>query len=295
VAIIDKIFQIIVTILIGIVSATIVLYASQAMASTASDSEIKSYIETISTKLEPEVVALKHDVRLYHWFRVKSGTFENVTVRNAFFQRYSKVGMSAFWRSKDHQNPKYFYGIGLYAAIDPFSSQSWGNAVLEITVKKGSRILPTGNSWTGLLLEHLSKIAPRVYAMDADDITKISKGVYEKLQIVGVTYYFVSAVKPTVCSSAEPVAFILSGLLDRKTGLASSEGIEVIALVPRNSRESDEAKAAYRRVGAYYASQESAIFFEKLVAPSENAALKPDEKQELREHIFSCDRKEGLQ
>ncbi len=245
-AIIDKIFQILITILIGIVSATIVLYASQAMAAT--DAEFEKVASELALELESSVITLDRDVIVYHYTNMNAPNLERVPVRHPFFREYLLKVMSQHWMVPQPSGGRMQQeGPGIYAAIDPIVSSRYGTTLLQITLKKGSRILKT-YGMSSLWLQIRQKFVDLKIQFEwAKAMGPVKQRILKKLNVVGNSYEWNTSVNG-FCKTSQRVAFLLVGALDPVSGKMVAPTIDVVGLVKRKSRESDEAIKAYERI-----------------------------------------------
>jgi hypothetical protein len=140
-------------------------------------------------------------------------------------------------------------GRGLYAALDPFSSRYFGNTLLEITIKKGSKVLLQGQGIFSLYWAATANNSQLQENQELED--RVKRSVIHKLAVVGFTYEYDNGIN-TFCSKHQDVAFLLSGTLNSQIRSIDSSAFDVIGLVPRKSRENDEARGTYKRIGSLY-------------------------------------------
>ncbi len=97
--------------------------------------------DTIRELLAPNIMTLDRDIKVYHYFSVSNPKRE-VDVNHPLFMNYFKRGIVKHWTEIiTDEEIAAIVGAGIYAATDPIKSLSYGNTALEITIKKGTRIL----------------------------------------------------------------------------------------------------------------------------------------------------------
>jgi hypothetical protein len=270
--------------------------SSAAGISAAKQAQINQVVNEVSAKLADNVITLTHDIRVYHWFTLKSKGLEGVGVRHPMYARYAANGMKAFWRVPRKATDS-VAGVGLYVALDPYSTKSYGNTVLEITIKKGTRLLK--GSFGGLSTKVDAVLKPWLFsfkgsnfselAPDSPDTDTIARLVAKKLRVVGLSYHYDNDAS-LVCEDSREVAFVLFSQLDEK-GAVRTNWFDVIGLAPRSTRESQEALEAYSRVGNFFESGNEVGRFgiRHHPFPGKYHQLTDEEVTEWREHIFACD------
>jgi hypothetical protein len=91
--------------------------------------------------LAPNVMTLDRDIKVYHYFNMSAPKRE-VDVNHPVFMNYFKRGIVKHWTEIiTDEEVAAVVGAGIYAATDPIKSRSYGNTAIEITIKKGTRIL----------------------------------------------------------------------------------------------------------------------------------------------------------
>lgn len=88
---------------------------------------------------------LKTEKRIYNYFHMQTvhPELETEQGRHAYVNRYLAARGGDFWRdSFTDTSPTYFAaGAGLYFAIDPLISQSYGDSFIEMTMPAGTRFI----------------------------------------------------------------------------------------------------------------------------------------------------------
>jgi hypothetical protein len=283
----------------AVIALLFALVPTSAMAAGVSadkQAQINQAVNEVSAKIAKDVITLTHDIRVYHWFNLKSKSLEGATVRHPMYTRYAFGGMKAFWRLP-RKSTDSVAGVGLYAALDPVSTKSYGNTVLEITIKKGARILK--GTFGGLSTRVDGVIKPWLFsfsnskfpllAPDSPDTDTIARLVARKLRIVGLSYHYDNDAS-LVCEESREVAFVLFSQLDEK-GAIRTDSFDVIGLAPRRTRESQEAVEAYSRVGNFFESSNEVAKFgiRHHPFPGKYHDLTDDEVKDWKEHIFACE------
>lgn len=99
--------------------------------------------ELLARDLSKAMLTMQKPVKLYSYFNVISVTAELDTPqgRQNFLQRFFNATMYRFWDMNLLDSAYINSGPGLYAAIDPHISQSFGNTMVEILVPTGTRYL----------------------------------------------------------------------------------------------------------------------------------------------------------
>ncbi len=93
--------------------------------------------------LTPVILTLQKPVRMYSYFNViaMSEELNSPQGRQNYLQRFFNATMGRFWDMNLTASQYINSGPGLYAAIDPHISQSFGNTMVEIGVPAGTRFL----------------------------------------------------------------------------------------------------------------------------------------------------------
>lgn len=89
------------------------------------------------------VKTLDKEIRIYHYFFVPQihQALTQASGRDAYVSRYFDIVYGRFWDLNFVTDQFINAGPGLYAAIDPSISKSFGNAVAEISLMPGTRFL----------------------------------------------------------------------------------------------------------------------------------------------------------
>lgn len=99
--------------------------------STMSYSMLSKAEQSLARDFKPYMYVLKKDISLYHWYDSFKLTDHD----------YDPIKLIQWYRSAwDNHIPydKGDFGIGLYAALDPYDSSKYGNRLAKITVNKGT-------------------------------------------------------------------------------------------------------------------------------------------------------------
>jgi hypothetical protein len=103
--------------------------------------DINQEAAVIRQLLAPNVMTLDRDIKVYHYFSMSNPKRE-VDVNHPVFTNYFKRGIVKHWTEIiTDEEVAAVVGAGIYAATDPIKSRNYGNTALEITIKKGTRIL----------------------------------------------------------------------------------------------------------------------------------------------------------
>lgn len=99
--------------------------------------------QLMAKEFAPQVIKLTRDVKVYHYFTWtrKPGPEREVPLKHPLFQNLFRSLLGDFWLEFGEEYNTKAAGPGMYAAIDPIISESYGNTMLEVTLKKGSKIL----------------------------------------------------------------------------------------------------------------------------------------------------------
>lgn len=100
-------------------------------------------ITLLGRDLSKVILTLPKPVKIYSYFNVISATEElnSFDGRQSFLQRFFDTTLERFWDMNLNSGTLINAGPGLYAAIDPHISQSFGNTMVEISVPAGTRYL----------------------------------------------------------------------------------------------------------------------------------------------------------
>ncbi len=231
----------------------------------ATDAKTEAAIKKLVTEYTPHVATLTRDVRVYHWTYIRGEDPEKIPVRHPVFLRLMNVGMSGFWRLPSNRGGA--LGAGVYAALDPNSSRHYGDSLMEITIKKGAKVL---NFWLNVGTD------------------EVKKEVIKRLGVVGFLYDYTATAK--ICSTISQKAILLTGIVDEKSNRATMQGLDVIGLVKRVSRENAEAADAYDRIEKFIDEETGvAMGGAPQIFPGKYQPMNEQEKADWREHIYTCD------
>jgi hypothetical protein len=158
----SKILNLSISVLVATSTATSFAQSNINNSSVSSSSSQKATMSEIKDLLwkdvQNRVITLTRDVRVYHYFQWKApaGPRREVDLKAKLFQTYFRGELGQFWKESPQSSG--VAGPGLYSAIDPAVSSGYGETMLEITLKKGTRIIDLGDS-LGLSSELSQKIA----------------------------------------------------------------------------------------------------------------------------------------
>jgi hypothetical protein len=252
-------------------SFIILVIASTALAFT--DSQVDELSNLLARDLKPYVRTLSRDVSVYHYYH-RSVKGYAPTDSKEFLQHYD--GSIALYQYDDQTHVE-VAGPGLYAAVDPASSREYGNAMLEITFKAGSRILVhPRNYMIALDAELVAKsegwLAQNQLIGDLfslNQIRPVTKRALEKLDVIAYTYGYSGRAQEGVCSEIAQEAFVIFG--KRSSGLISIKGFTDTKPALSSVRE----RLEYRRI------------YE--LASWGKAIVSPWNVNYWRSHLFGCD------
>lgn len=101
----------------------------------------------LNRDLKNSMKQIQEPVRLYTYFSV-SGSLSNLDSlqkRSMLMQRFFTNTMMQFWNTDMTATKNINAGLGLYAAIDPHISRSYGNVFAEIQIASGTKYLDVYN------------------------------------------------------------------------------------------------------------------------------------------------------
>lgn len=107
----------------------------------------ESAIALLNRDLTNSMKQIQEPIRLYTYFNVSGqlSTLDTLQKRNSLMQRFFNSSMMHFWNVESTATKNINAGLGLYAAIDPHVSRSYGNVFVEIGVAKGLKYLDVYN------------------------------------------------------------------------------------------------------------------------------------------------------
>jgi hypothetical protein len=119
--------------------AILIFAGSNVFAAEATSSVEAQLVADLVRELRPYVGLLDRDAKVYHWF-VNTNKDQDLSLRDPYFSQHYERTRSSFYR--DNVNGEYdVLGPGVYAAATPWFSKSYGNNMLEISIKKGVPVL----------------------------------------------------------------------------------------------------------------------------------------------------------
>jgi hypothetical protein len=238
----------------------------------------EKFISEQTAELSKSVVVLSRDILVYHWFTTHSANPENMMMNDPAFTNYAAKVADSFWRNPFIRSQDQV-GWGLYAANDPAVSQSFGNSVLAITIKKGSRVLTKPLIFVCGDEEHRSTC--EVYMRE----------VVRRLKIIGFAYPYISLTSSICRNKFKGEAFLLFGV-ENKAGLPDLSNFEIKGMVPKKSRMPGE-EEMYNLVGNFI--QTANAYFGNSFSDSNSkwidgfGPLTAKQKAEIRPKTWGCD------
>jgi hypothetical protein len=194
----------------------------------------------MAKEFAPHVITLTRDIKVYHYFEWtrKAGPGREVPLKYPLFQNLFRSLLGDFWLEfREEYNGK-AAGPGMYAAIDPIISESYGNTMLEVTLKKGSKILDLSSNisfsstFTDKLNSFVQDKTNSKYRVDGGFSTftlqhfaisnrikndpilvqkyknqpryvlgQIFKQMIKEQKITAIAYSWISRVRPTLCTN----------------------------------------------------------------------------------------------
>ena len=244
------------------------------------------YQSPLAEYFSHRVETLTRDVWTYHWGRRSSCASAGIPLSGAVpstvdMSRYLKRMVALFEDTARNQEDS--FGRGLYAALDPISTQSYGEfsfGLLQITLPTNSRILhaQVGVEVTG---EARSFLKGNGCLIGEDDLFR-STGVCRKLllnalselRIDAVTYDYTPRV-PKICDGRQDVAFLLTG-----HSIINAPTLFFVKQIPTF----DSATNARFFINTFARSLSEAPIWDS----SELAKDLPSFETDLKEHIYGC-------
>lgn len=107
----------------------------------------ESAIALLNRDLTNSMKQIQEPIRLYTYFNVSGqlSGLDTLQKRNILMQRFFNSTMMNFWNVESTATKNINAGLGLYAAIDPHVSRSYGNVFVEIGIAKGLKYLDVYN------------------------------------------------------------------------------------------------------------------------------------------------------
>jgi hypothetical protein len=178
-------------------------------------------LDELSTLLARDLAiyvrVLTRDVNVYHYYKRASNPQYLSTTAIEFSDHYDRAIQNYY---SDSKRQLAVAGPGLYAAIDPVASIGYGNFMLEITLKKGAKILakPYGPiSISGELVKAKPNLFnSKMYFSDLtnvepSELRQITKLAFHKLGVIAYAYSYASHVPNDLCKNAPYIAFVVFG------------------------------------------------------------------------------------
>ena len=100
-------------------------------------------IALLNRDLSKSMKTMQESTRLYTYFNVAGqlSTLDSLQKRNSLMQRFFANSLMQFWNLESTATKNINAGLGLYAAIDPHVSRSYGNVFTEIGIAQGTKYL----------------------------------------------------------------------------------------------------------------------------------------------------------
>jgi hypothetical protein len=122
---------------------------SYVRAEVVDSAQIKQSVSFVllSEDLKARIETFQNTTRLFSYFNLpKSDYFNAEGNRKSWANFFVRSGSYSFWNMKNHATEKQNAGAGIYFALDPSSSQEFGNTAIMVKVKQGSKILNVSSS-----------------------------------------------------------------------------------------------------------------------------------------------------
>jgi hypothetical protein len=99
----------------------------------------------LKNDLQISVKTLKKDIYIYHYFNLSEfwPQLQTADGRTEYLTNYLQVSAGHFWDTNYSRSDYVNAGPGIYFAIDPHISTSFGNTAMELTVPAGSIYITT--------------------------------------------------------------------------------------------------------------------------------------------------------
>jgi hypothetical protein len=258
------------------------VFLSLAFCSSAfCETEVDRYTNEIVKMLEPHVITLSRDINVFHWTESIPYNLKDLRTHDPIFAKVALANMNRFWFNVQKEEPE--RGLGLYSAIDPASTNYYGQSVLQITLKKGTRILSTASGLAKFIAGYFTDIRNSYFdTASVKEIAFLKKQIARELGIVGWTYDFGLNAKNDICLESQK-AMVLIG--NGSGGLPTS--IEISGIAQRALLEDAQASDFYARIISFREASPKAIYLANLY-DHPSAPLTEAQKQYWREHIFAC-------
>lgn len=104
-------------------------------------------ISLLNRDLKPSMKSIEKPIRLYTYFNINGGlnSLNTLNKRQDLLNRFFAATMMNFWNVEATGVKGINAGLGLYTAIDPHTSKSFGNVAAEIEIAKGTSYLDVYN------------------------------------------------------------------------------------------------------------------------------------------------------
>lgn len=268
---------------------------------------------------------LSKDISLYnyYYFNGVHAEFQTEKGRNAFIQRYLATRAGTFW-SPDFTdaNPKnYAAGAGLYLAIDPHISRTFGNYFIQMDVPKGTRFInvvapiPVKSDTQEALVREgittqsqLAELLPKSSGFYRDTLRvmvlpqhlafrKLVQKIFLQNELQFIEYNFNTSLKG-FCSRHSYSAFAFVGLAN-PTNIPQARILAPYDKIAMHSAE----YSLPNRTSAESLQQEAALKYRQVLENIGNMReqghkniteyilreYSPEEYQNIKAHTFSCE------
>ena len=282
-------------------------------------------IDLLNRDLSKSVKEVKQPIRLYTYFNVSGqlNTLDSFQKRNSLAQRFFTNTMMHFWNLDSTATKNINAGLGLYAAIDPHISRSYGNVFAEIGISQGLKyldvykpILVGKDTIAALIKENLimrNEInailipsGPGRYAFSRDTLRAMVKPEFKEFRkvvhrifltnkIVMLEYNWESSL-PGFCRMNRASAFVLVGTISKNAQGADQVQDSFSKLLISESgfpNQTELEKETTRRVLKFKSmlSQMSAkVTYGQKVRVVNSHYTDADEKLNIFDRTYSCER-----
>jgi hypothetical protein len=280
--------------LLNSILAVILFALSAAAQAEASSKQVENAAKLLADDFRPYVVTLERDIKVYHYLK-NTSLDQDLPLESGVFDHQLLRGLNYFWASTSNE--------AVYAAHDPASSRSYGNILLEITIKMGSHVL-AGHSnnvrLSGATVDAIREVDsyynPDYFRFDSvmEHIPKpVLASALRSLDVEAATYLWGAAEMDAVCSNVSST-FLLLGTPTNLDLAASGDGViaknmTVEGFTPSASDFADPAKrGAYARIERFL-KLSSTQPLNLAISSSNIGTMSDSEKNTWRDQIFTCD------
>jgi len=260
-------------------------------ATQPNDKQATAAAKLLADDFRPFVITLDRDIQVYHYFQNEKVSGD-LPLHSWEWDHQLMRGLNYFWAADRND--------AVYAAIDPAISKGHGNLMLEVTLKKGSRIL-IGHHNIHISSETRAALDNFGYYDDFrfdGAIESINRAILAKalisLNVEAATYNW-GGPAPNIACNTSLATFILFGTPNDLDAAKYGMGViaKTMSVAGYTSDAADfsdtEKRDAYTRINRFLVNSNTATLAGTFASTPELRGISRLERDAWSDMIFTCD------